>query len=207
MDAPHQAIQSRLRKAFDPYVNFILAGGNIFEVNILVLIRGRIIRRGERKHHRAHLGVNVAENVRYSFTGEDHIFRLSRFIQTEIESLPVKQRKDVVKERIGVRKRDHASYRYDQQVRREHPVFLDEREAAGGHGPTGRFSGDRGKPKDRRGRMTLKRAWREFNASMQFRDPGGLRILRRSRQGEKRQPAEQDMTNAIWSVCTHHQNL
>jgi len=56
-----QAIQSRLRKAFDPYVNFILAGGNIFEVNILVLIRGRIIRRGERKHHRAHLGVNVGQ--------------------------------------------------------------------------------------------------------------------------------------------------
>jgi hypothetical protein len=61
--------------------------------------------------------VNIAEDVGHSFPGENDILRFPCLIETEIESLAVEQGKDVVKEGIGVGKRDDAPHRNNQEVR------------------------------------------------------------------------------------------
>src|SRR6201999_2609752 len=68
-----------------------------------------------------------AKNIGNAFVREFHFFRRARFIQTKIESFSVEQRKNVVKERGGVRKEDLAAHRYNQKVRRKHAILLHQR--------------------------------------------------------------------------------
>jgi hypothetical protein len=46
--------------------------------------------------------MNVAEDVRNALAGERDLSGGTGFVEAEVESLAVKERKDVVKERIGI---------------------------------------------------------------------------------------------------------
>src|ERR1700734_648111 len=68
-------IQWPLSLTFHPYVQQVVIRGNIFDVKTpsrpLYAIKGS----GQRDHDRAHLGMNVAEDVRDSFTAESYLLR------------------------------------------------------------------------------------------------------------------------------------
>ena len=86
----------------------------------------RVVRSIQRNHHRAHLGVNVAEDVRDARFVELHKLRASTLIQAEIEALAVEQREDIVKKRIAIRELDLASRWNHQQRRMEHLLLLNQ---------------------------------------------------------------------------------
>jgi hypothetical protein len=70
--------------------------------------------------------VNVAEDVADAGSIEDDSTRASGLVQTKIEALAFEQGKDIVKERIVIRKLDLRTGLNDQQVGREALVMLDE---------------------------------------------------------------------------------
>jgi hypothetical protein len=70
--------------------------------------------------------------------------------------------------------------------------------------PFGRYGR---KPHDRRGRMSLDLTGGEFNAGVQFCASGGLNILCRSLKRQKRNSAEQRVTDPTRNIEKHPQNL
>src|SRR5579864_7531850 len=89
-------------------LEFVASGRDIGYADVAARIRDRIIRRRQSDHHGAHLGMNIAEDERNSRLVELHEARGSTFIQTQIEAFTLEQRKDIVEERIAVRKFDFA---------------------------------------------------------------------------------------------------
>ena len=61
--------------------------------------------------------MDVTEDVANPRSIEGHGVRGARFIQTKIETLPLKQRKHIMKEGIEIWKIDDGSYRNRQHVR------------------------------------------------------------------------------------------
>ena len=68
--------------------------------------------------------MNIAENVADPGTVEAHHPRRARFVQTKIEPLPFKQRKDIMKKRIVIRKLHHRPRLHHQHMRIETLVPL-----------------------------------------------------------------------------------
>jgi hypothetical protein len=70
--------------------------------------------------------VDVAEQVTDTHAVKSDGVRRACFVQAEIESLAIKQRKDVVKERVAVRKIDYGADVNDGQMRLEAFVLLND---------------------------------------------------------------------------------
>src|SRR6202795_3537137 len=63
--------------------------------------------------------MNVTEQKAYAGPVESHRALGSRFIEAEVETAPVVERKNIVEERIFVRELHHGSNRHHQNVRLE----------------------------------------------------------------------------------------
>src|ERR1700733_8653042 len=94
--------------------------------DLSVTIGDPVKRRSQREDHGAHLRMNVAENVRDSDLIETHITGSSCLVESEVETLTVKERKDIVKKRVVIRKLYDRSNRHDQNVRLKAFVQLDQ---------------------------------------------------------------------------------
>src|SRR5271167_2099005 len=79
---------------------------------------------GEDNYHRAHLGVDVAEDVRNPFAIEVDGAGRAGFVEPEVEALPGEQGKYIVEPGIAVGKIDRRPRGDDQQVRLECLVLL-----------------------------------------------------------------------------------
>src|SRR5437764_265556 len=86
--------------------------------------RGPIVGSAKRQHDGPHPRMDVAKNVRNTLPVETNRAGGSRLIQPKIEALAIEERKDIVKERIKVRKLDIAASRHNQQMRSELLVLL-----------------------------------------------------------------------------------
>ncbi len=67
-------------------------------------------------HHRAHLRMNIAENIRDTWSIEMYISAGAALVEAQIESLTVKAREDIVKEWVEVRKGHDTTNLYHQYV-------------------------------------------------------------------------------------------
>src|SRR5271157_3919150 len=124
MDAPREPVQRTLPLPLDPHVQFVVAVGNVRHVKHASWVEDAVVRRRQRDHYGAHLRMNVAKNIRDTLARKDHVARRSGLIQPEVETPSIEERKYVVKKRIGIWKCDAAAHRHNQQVWREHLVFL-----------------------------------------------------------------------------------
>src|SRR6185437_6382259 len=136
-------------------------------------------RSGQCDYHGTHLRMNIAEDEGNSFARKHHLARASTFIQAQIETLAVEQGKHIVKERILVRKADHATDRNDEQMRSESSILLNEREVSGGRRLDDRRVSEGSKPHDHRRQMRLS-SLANNDASGEFRR-AGARLLRTGR--------------------------
>ena len=102
-----------------------------------------VIGRGERDHDGAHLGMNIAEDIRDSFPPESYLLRRACLIKDQVEAAPLEFREDVVKERISIGKVHDTANRHDEQVGRELFVLLQQgiSLARSGDGDPGPWSG------------------------------------------------------------------
>src|SRR5487761_1883150 len=73
---------------------------------------------------RAHLGVDIAENVANAGLAKPDGAARSSLIQSEIESFAMKERKNIVKKWVIVWKLNRGACRDHENVRRESLVFL-----------------------------------------------------------------------------------
>src|ERR1035437_5989265 len=71
---------------------------------LALFVGDRKVLAGQHDHHRAHLRMDIAEDVRHSFAVEVDRAAGSRLIEHEIETLTVEQGKHVVKPGIAVGK-------------------------------------------------------------------------------------------------------
>src|SRR5664280_2210435 len=127
MNVPRVLLQDRFRNSFYPQMQFVFSGSNVAKVKCSAGICNRIERCGERQNHRAHRWMNVAEDIRYAFAREGDCLSGTGFVKTEIETLAVEEREDIMKERIGVGELHSCADGDNQQVRREHAVLLQQR--------------------------------------------------------------------------------
>src|ERR1700692_937418 len=105
-------------------VHLVASRHHAANVNLAAPVGNRIVRRIYRNHHRAHLWMNVAKDVRDSRLVELHKLRASAFVQAEIETLSVEQRKHIVKKRIVIRKLNLPARWNYQQGRMKALIFL-----------------------------------------------------------------------------------
>src|SRR5262245_28652608 len=89
--------------ALVPDLELITTFRHIADCYDAFLIADTKVRSRERNHNRAHLGVNIAENVRDSDSVEDNRARLTTGVQAQVKPLSFVQRKDIVEERVEVR--------------------------------------------------------------------------------------------------------
>src|SRR6266576_1239125 len=87
-------------------------------------VRNAVIRSVQGDHDRAHLGMNVAKDERDSRTIETDVASGPSFVKTKVEPLALKQRKDIVKERIAIGELDHGPDWDHKQVGLEAFVVL-----------------------------------------------------------------------------------
>ena len=105
-------IFQRLRRAaLVPHADQVTAGRNIWNFYFSRAIGNGVIRSLENHHDGAHFGVNIAEDIANSGTVEMHAVSGARLIKSQVESLAVKQREDIMKERIVIRKINHRADR------------------------------------------------------------------------------------------------
>ncbi len=83
-----------------------------------------IVRSAKCQHDRSHLWMNVAEDIGDAFAIKTHGAAGAGFVEAEVETLAVEERKDIVKEGILVRKLHRGARGDDEQMGREHLVFL-----------------------------------------------------------------------------------
>ena len=95
--------------------------------NDAIRCRKPIIGRAERDNDSSHLRVDIAEDVGDAFAVKLYNPTCVGFIEPKIESLAIKQRKYVMKERVEVRKVDVASSGNYQDVRAELLILLSKR--------------------------------------------------------------------------------
>ena len=60
--------------------------------------------------------MNVAEDVRDAFLVEVYVSAPAGFVQAQVETLAVKERKHIVKERVGIWERHDRANRDDKQM-------------------------------------------------------------------------------------------
>ena len=72
MDSPCQLVKRALRLTFYPHAQAVVSIGDAGDIKGPPSI-GNAIQRGiERDHYRAHLRMNIAEDIRYADAGKDH---------------------------------------------------------------------------------------------------------------------------------------
>jgi len=114
MDPAREPVQRTLLLALRPNAQLVVASWNIVQVKFTLRASESIVRRRECDNDRAHLGVNIAEDIGDPLAREHYTARRARFIQPEVEAPSIEKRKDVVKERICIWKCNAAPYRNNQ---------------------------------------------------------------------------------------------
>src|SRR5262245_35518931 len=89
--------------ALVPDFELIMTFRHIIDCHGAFLVAGGKVRGRDRDHNRAHLGVNVAEDIRDPDPVEDDRARFTTGVQAQVKALSFVQRKDVVEERVEVR--------------------------------------------------------------------------------------------------------
>src|SRR5947209_20502778 len=107
--------------------------------DLALAIRNAVIRSIECDHNRAHLGMNIAKDEGDSRPVETNIASGPRFIKTKVESLALKERKDIVKKWITIGKLDHRPDRNHKQVWLEALMVLHQDQRLFGHELRWRF--------------------------------------------------------------------
>src|SRR5262245_43053409 len=102
-----------------PDVETILSFGNIPDQKITALITDAVIRRIHGHHDSTHLRMDITEYVRDARPVEVYRPRFTAGIKAEIESPPIEDRKDVMKERVIIREIDlGAGFEHDDVGRK-----------------------------------------------------------------------------------------
>src|SRR5581483_12228906 len=100
------------------------AGWHVGDGNLTSLSGNSIVRSRQRYYDRAHLRMDVAEDVRHPRFVETHFSRCARLVKPEVEALSLEQRKHIVEERVAVRKFHHRADGHNEQVGIEAVVVL-----------------------------------------------------------------------------------
>lgn len=114
MDTASELFEDRFRYSLHPHMQLIVSRRDVAKMKCAVAICDHIERCGESKDDSAYLRMNVTEDVRHTLAGEYYFFGGTCFVKAEVESLAVEERKDIMKERIGVWKLHHATDRNNQ---------------------------------------------------------------------------------------------
>ncbi len=188
MDCAGQLIEIDLTNSLDPDMQGVASGRDVANRGGMIRVGDCIERRGKRHDDRAHLGMNVAEDIRNSLVRKSDRLACSRLVEAEIEALAIEERKYVMEKRIGVGELDCASDGDDLEVRNERAVFLQEPVVVAWN------EGSRGSSRhwfcpDDDGREVLlilsARAKNEPDIDASFRHRGVLRAQRRARDQER----------------------
>src|ERR1700737_1706054 len=99
---PADTFQVLRQTPFIPDVQLIASIGNIRDGDASSRIRQSEIRSIYSNDRRAHLRVNVAEQIAHSYAIKAHCLAGSGLIESKVESLPIKKRKNIVEERVSV---------------------------------------------------------------------------------------------------------
>src|ERR1700730_13846939 len=113
---PAYTFQVLRQTPFIPDVQLIASIGNIRDGDASSRIRQSKIRSVHGNDGRAHLRVNVAEQIAYSYAVKAHCLAGSGFIESKVESLPIKKRKNVVEERVSVWELDAGARLNDENM-------------------------------------------------------------------------------------------
>jgi hypothetical protein len=114
MDTASELFEDRSRYSLYPHMQLIISRRHFAKMKCAIAICDHIERSGESKDDSAHLRMNVTEDVRHTLAGEYCFFRGTSFVKAEVESLAIEERKDIMKERIGVWELHHATDRNNQ---------------------------------------------------------------------------------------------
>lgn len=133
VDPAREAIKRALFLALDPHMQVVVTRRNAFHAKCALCVSKTVVRRRKRDNYRAHLRMDVAENIGDALSREDDAARGAGLIESEIEAPPIEERKHVVKEWVGIWKSNTASHRHNQQVRSKHLVFLQQSIVAGSY--------------------------------------------------------------------------
>src|SRR6478736_4385600 len=109
MNAANHTIQVRLCYTFDPNMHLVIPCGDIREAKSPACIGLGIKSGRKRQDHSAHFRMDVAKNVRDAFAREGNRLCRACFVEAQVKSLSIEQRKHVVKERVGVGKLYHTT--------------------------------------------------------------------------------------------------
>src|ERR1700680_562217 len=99
---------------------------HIRNADFSMCIGDSVVSRVQSDDHRAHLRVNIAENIRDPRFVELDKASGAAFIQSEIKAFTVEEGKNIVEEWIVVRKLDPPSHRNYQKRRSETLIGLDQ---------------------------------------------------------------------------------
>src|SRR5258708_40012169 len=123
-DHPAQSIEPVHRYIFSPNVKPVASCWHATDRNIAVRSRTTVVGCAERNNHRTHLRVNIAKDVGNTVAIEPDRASCVRFVEAEVKTLSVEQRKNIVVERVEVRKIYAAAGRHDQNMRNKLLIFL-----------------------------------------------------------------------------------
>ena len=121
---PADTLQVLRQTSFIPDVQLIASIGNIRDRDASGVIRQSKIRSVHGDDGRAHLRVNVAEEIAHSYAVEAHCLTGSGFIESKVKSLSIKKRKNIVEERVSIGELDAGARLNDKNVRVEALVNL-----------------------------------------------------------------------------------
>lgn len=107
-----------------PSSHEIASDRHIRDHDLSLTIGNGEIRSVQRNYHRAHFGVNIAEDIGDSRTIEADIAGAASFVQSKVESLPIEQRKHVMEEGIAVGELDNRAHWHNQNMRLETLIVL-----------------------------------------------------------------------------------
>src|SRR5579859_1849896 len=117
-----------------PDVQLIIAWRDAVQRDHATGAGDREIRSTQRNDDGAHLGMNIAKEVRDAFMVEVNDSGASSFVEPQVEALSIELRKYVVKERIEIGEFDAAAQGHDEQMRVEVLVLLLHAKMPGSYG-------------------------------------------------------------------------
>src|SRR6185437_11571293 len=109
VNVPCQFIKNWLHLAFYPDVQLIVTNRHIMQLKVSIGVDNCVDRCGQSDNDCTHLGMNVAEDIRQPFVREGNFLRTTCFIEPEVETFAVEERKNIMKKWVCVRKRDYAT--------------------------------------------------------------------------------------------------
>jgi len=112
-DLPGQTLQSFGEGFLIPESQRVAAWRYLRDGDLAVTVRHSIVGRGNCNHHRAHLRMDVAKNVRNAGLVKDNIADAAGLVQAQIKALSVKKRKHIVKKWITIGELHHRTDRDD----------------------------------------------------------------------------------------------